>query len=166
MIIIGGLVAAIGSIMPWTKAESILRAVSKNGTEGDGMITLSAGIIAVLAGVIVLAVERYYIATFIAAVAALAIIAVTVWNLADISGRAPGLWTDFTAVQAGEGIYIALIGGALVLIGAIVERVGAHAVWDYSVCPSCSRPVRPGDAVCDNCGKRLRLQWPPMLPRK
>jgi hypothetical protein len=125
MIMLGGLVVAIGSILPWAKAESIFGTVSKNGTQGDGMITLVAGIVAILAGVIVLAAEKHNIAVLFAALAALGILVVTIWNFVDISGRAPGLWTDYTAVKAGEGIYIALLSGALVLIGTIVERVGA-----------------------------------------
>ncbi len=170
MIILGGLVTAIGSILPWAKAESMFRTVSKNGTQGDGMITLVAGIVAILAGVIVLVVEKHSIAVLFAALAALVILVVTIWDLADVSGRAPGLWTDYTAVKAGEGIYVALLGGALVLIGTTVDRLVAPkkeaALLVNSVCHSCGRPVRLGDAVCDNCGTRLRLQWPPMLPRK
>ncbi len=169
MTVLGGLVAAIGSIMAWEKADGV-RCFLKGGTQGDGMVTLVAGIIAMLAGVIVLAVDKHDMAVLLAALAALVILAVTIWDLIDISGRAPGLSTDYVTVKAGEGIYIALLGGALALIGTIVDRAGApkkrSAVWVSNVCPSCGKPTRLADAVCDNCGARLRPQWPPMRPRK
>jgi len=120
--VLGGAAALIiGAFLPWVKAEAGVFNITKNGIDGDGVITL------VLAGALALAfllarsvkTGAWLVITF----AALAI-AVAAYDTIDISKKADELTsqTSFLHVDAsvGVGLWLSLAGAIAALVGGVL----------------------------------------------
>jgi hypothetical protein len=102
---LGAAAGAIGSVMTWISLMTVFGSIDVKGTQGDGQITLGLGIAAVVLGLL----HRYRLA----AVAAVLGIAVSAYDLVNITSKAADLSNDVAHASAGEGLYICL-GGFLV----------------------------------------------------
>lgn len=109
-------IAAVCSFLPWATLEGFGESLSKNGTEGDGVITL---ILSIAAAALFFGYTRngrkgFAIGSIV--VAALSAL-VYVIDLADVSGQFDG--GEIFEVKAGIG----LIGGTIAAIAALVLLV-------------------------------------------
>jgi hypothetical protein len=109
----------VGSIAPW--ATTVL--VSKDGLEGDGVITL---ILAVIIGV---ALWSYYSrpnsgAAITGVVCSLIAVAVAIYDVADISSRHTRIFgQDVHVVSVGWGLWLALGSAAVLVVTCFVLRI-------------------------------------------
>jgi hypothetical protein len=166
VVLVAALLIIIGSILPWAQLEGDFVKISKNGTEGDGVLTLIAGIIILIMGLLMLTLESYGVAVIFAALGGLGCVAVAVIDLADLSSRTSGIAGEFLDIKAGAGIYMVLAAGAIVVVGAVSGRIGAPRkaaesagpkVLGYA-CPYCGKPVKQDDRFCSSCGARFPQQ--------
>lgn len=163
IVVVGALVAIIGSLLPWARIEGSFLNASKSGTQGDGVLTLIAGVIIIVMGALMLALEQSTFASVIAVLGGLGCAAVAVLDLVDLTGRMSGLSTEYVTLKAGEGIYMVLVAGIIVMVGSIVGLIGSinkgkkpvsAAAPQYS-CPYCGNPVVEGARFCIRCGRRF-----------
>ena len=121
LMIIAGVGAAIGSLLPWGQVTTFLGTIAIEGTHGDGKLTLLAGIFVAAVGVLVLLSRASYHLVVLGLVGCCAVVAVTGYNALDLtvlSGEADvlgvvdvayGLWLTLGAGVAG------ILGGALLI---------------------------------------------------
>jgi hypothetical protein len=120
VLIFGGAGAlAIGSLLPWVKASVGLFTVTRNGTDGDGVITL---IIAGLAALLYLVIKPRPAAEWVAVALGGVAGAIAVYDIADVANRAQELAASDSTVSAsiGFGLIVAAIGAAAVVVGGII----------------------------------------------
>jgi len=166
IIIAGATLMVLGSVLPWAKVEGVIISATKSGTSGDGVITLIAGIIVFVMGILALTVEKYGFALVLAALGGLGCSVVAVIDLVDIANRAAGVHEGLASVKAGVGIYMVLAAGLVVIVGVVIDRVGAPKMSALPpptapamyACPYCGRPVKQTDSFCNQCGARFPQQ--------
>lgn len=101
-------IVAIGSALPWATISVYMYSQSKGGLSGDGVITLIVGLLA-LAFFAVGAIGQARWPFIVAIFMSLIILAVTIIDVADISGKA----------SVGVGLILCIIGGVIGLAAAI-----------------------------------------------
>jgi hypothetical protein len=110
-----GLLVLIGSFLPWVTATApFIGTVSKAGTSGDGIITLIAGGV-----VMVAAFARWRILAGLGSVVA-GVVAVI--DLVDINRSLGDIESDLIVASAGVGIWMVVAGAVLGLAGVIRGR--------------------------------------------
>jgi hypothetical protein len=121
LMVIAGVGAAIGSLLPWGRVTTFLGTIAIEGTHGDGKLTLLAGVFVAAVGVLVLLSRASYHLVVLGLVGCCAVVAVTGYNALDLtvlSGEhdvlgvvdvAYGLWLTLAAGVAG------ILGGALLI---------------------------------------------------
>jgi hypothetical protein len=113
-----------GSFLPWARAEAGPFTATKNGIDGDGVLTLVLAI--VIALLFFLARNAKVTAWLIVGLGALATI-VAVIDVADVSNRADDLERQAVGlgatVSVGSGLWMALAGGVIATVGGIVALV-------------------------------------------
>ncbi len=130
LLVLGGAAALIlGAFLPWVKAEAGVFSATKNGIDGDGVITL------VLAGALALAfliarsekTGAWLVITF----AALAT-AVAAYDTIDVARKADELTSQASFLHAdasvGIGLWLSLAGAIAALVGGVlaIRRAGAQ----------------------------------------
>jgi hypothetical protein len=166
VVLAGAFLIIIGSFLPWAKVEGGILSLSKNGTQGDGVLTLIVGIIVLVMGALMLTLESYGFAVILSVLGGLGCTAVAVIDLVDLSARISGISGEYLTVKAGEGIYIVLVAGIIVVVGAAIARIGAPAKTAVSTgakvvgyaCPYCGKPVNQNDRFCSSCGAMFPQQ--------
>lgn len=107
----GGLV--IGSLMPWATVNAGIFTVSKNGIEGDGVITLVlGGVLLLVALVSSVATDRRWMPAIVVSSLACALV---LWELADLWGK---------PVQVGIGLWLSALAAGAGGVGSLMQRVG------------------------------------------
>ena len=154
LVIVMGLVIVIGSILPWATAQTVFGSISKNGTEGDGKITLATGIIILLCGIAILVSEKYSGWVGLAVIASSASMVVAIIDLVDVSRKLSGISNQYVTASAGIGLYIVLVGGMIGIVSALVSAVRVKPARNY-VCPNCGGAVKPTQNFCVYCGYRF-----------
>ncbi|MHB8513513.1 MAG: hypothetical protein ACYDCC_15255 [Actinomycetota bacterium] len=121
--LIGGLLIALGSFLPWVEAHAGLFSISKSGIDGggDGVFTLIIGIVTVMIGIARLtgrSLPRFLQRSSV--VTGLAAGGIAIANWVDLSSRVQ------TASTVSNGIVNAVIGAGLwtILIGAVLAFFG------------------------------------------
>jgi hypothetical protein len=123
MAVVGGLLLALGSILPWATATTGFGATfSRSGIEGgDGLITIVLGIgIALFASTMLRGdnLERWGI-TFVGAVVALVLLVIDYVSISDnIKANA----SDAVVASVGIGVWVAGIGALMAAGGALRSR--------------------------------------------
>ncbi len=116
---------ALGSLLPWVKASAGIFTVTRNGTDGDGVITLIlAGLAALLYFVIKPRPAAEWVALGLGAVAGV----IAIYDIADVANRAHELAANNSTVSAsvGFGLIVAAIGAAAVVVGGIIGLTEAR----------------------------------------
>jgi len=90
LLIIGGALMAVGSLLPWTVARTAFTTVERSGTDGDGLVTLGLGVLLALIGL--LRMDRPFSTgaktlTILLAAAGLVVVALDYQAIASVIGR-------------------------------------------------------------------------------
>jgi hypothetical protein len=125
VLILGGAALLLaGSFLPWARAEAGPFTATKNGIDGDGVLTL----VLALAIALFLFLVRHprVMAGLVVGAGGLATL-VAVIDVVDVSNRANDLEASITSLHAsvsvGYGLWIALVGGVIAVAGGIVALV-------------------------------------------
>ena len=154
---LGGVMTAVGSILPWAKVSSMFGTISKAGTEGDGMITLIVGIVVILFGTIVFIIDKYDFAVIFATLSSIGIISVAIIDLVSTSRRAAMVSGQYVTASVGEGLYIVLLGGIIIMVGVIIDAAGhSKKKPQLNLCPNCRREMTTDGPFCMFCGYQLQ----------
>ena len=124
--LVGAVLIAIGSFLPWVSVEAGGFSDSKTGIEGDGTITL---FLAVVIGVIAaIALSRGALpkaAAIIAIIAAVIAIAIAVIDFIDIQSRISDVEDEsagLASASMGLGMWVLIVGSIAALVGSIMSR--------------------------------------------
>ena len=127
---------ALGSLMPWASVTTAFGSISVAGTEGDGVLTLAAGIIAAVLGAL-----RKRFGLLIVLVLTVAIAG---YDVINVSRQVDEVSTEFARASVGWGLWLVL---AASVAGLILAFTGGKAAVDT---PSSSAlpppPPPPGSA--------------------
>ena len=130
LLITGGGIAMLGSVLPWSVMTTGDRVHSAAGTTGDGRVTLLLGLILVAAGVLTLlgVAARWLAITAIACAIMLTVIAA--YDAVDLSAFG-NAGDELASLEMGHGLVITVIGGVLAAVGAArcVARSAIAANW-------------------------------------
>jgi hypothetical protein len=120
VILLGGVLFAVGSFLPWATASSAFASASKSGMEGgDGMITVFLGIVIALLGLMRL--QRPGLPGSRAAMVLLGVIALglAIFEGANISNRLAETTSAYVVTSVGIGIYVMGVGAVLVIAASL-----------------------------------------------
>ena len=133
---LGAIVAVIGSMTPWaTITAPLLGSVSVNGTQGDGLITLILGLVAIgLAIGIASAVSPRGFAAGASIIGGIIFIiaAVDLNNVQRVVEDA-NYSSDLVLAQVGGGLYATLIGGIGITLGGLVGVFGSRGLGTHTI---------------------------------
>jgi hypothetical protein len=120
-------VMVIGAFGPWAK---ILGLITVNGTDesGDGWIVIGAAIVGAIAFALWRAQGRNWLA--LAALAAAAALATTIYDRVDLERTTANGVNVGALIDAGWGIYVAMIGSLSLGIAAVVGWILASETDD------------------------------------
>jgi hypothetical protein len=92
----------VGSLMPWATINTAFGSISINGTDGDGVITLVAGIII---GILVF--RKKYLGSLLVSAAASCVL---VYDFLNVSSNVAGE-SEFASASVGWGLIVGTIAG-------------------------------------------------------
>lgn len=118
IILIGAAAVIIGSFMPWATLTSFLGDINKNGTEGDGAITLVMGILIGLAAVFSKP-RSGKRGSWVAVVLGVLVGLIAIIDIADIERLANDV--PFAEINVGIGLYVVLIGAVIAVVGGLIQ---------------------------------------------
>jgi hypothetical protein len=124
--LVGAAVLVFGSFLPWAKLSANLVYGTKDGIDGNGVITLLiAVVVGLVAGVALIRPAPSRVAAVVVLVGGLVAAAVSVYEMVDVSDefgdnvRDLRLSGDF-GVRIGVGLYLCLLASAIVVVGAVL----------------------------------------------
>lgn len=117
---VAAILVIIGSVMPWASVTTPFGTVSAAGTEGDGKLTLIAGLL-LLGGAVASAVVRQRWMRIAQLVVAALTTILAVYELIDISGSAADLDAGFAEASVGAGVYVVLVGAIAATVVALLQ---------------------------------------------
>jgi hypothetical protein len=120
VILLGGVLFAVGSFLPWATASSAFGSASKSGMEGgDGMITVFLGVVIALLGLTRL--QRPGLPGNRLTMVLLGAIAigVAVFEGSNIQSRLEASSSAYVVTSVGMGIYVMGVGGVLALLASL-----------------------------------------------
>jgi opacity protein-like surface antigen len=139
VLVFGGAgLAALGSFLPWVTADIGAFSVTKNGTEGDGVITL---ILAVAMGLVFIFGRKPKSVAWLVIVLAGLVLAVALYDTVDVSNKADELANNSSSLfqvsaSVGIGLWLALAAGVLAFVGGIVAlNHSSGAAADHAAPP-------------------------------
>lgn len=163
--IVGGVLLAVGSFLPWAEVSGSGASVTAKGLDGsDGYITLAAGLVAVVAGLVMLRPTRRAV-TVVAVLAGLVGGGLALYDAltakdsvldAAAEELAPTLGVSADQVRSaldqavdsgqlgvsvGIGPYIAIIGGLVVSVGGVLGM--RESVTERPTASSAASPAPP-----------------------
>jgi hypothetical protein len=122
VVIAGGALMAIGSVLPWLTARTGLGTVSVLGTEGDGVFTLIGGALIALLGLVRLERRPSPAGRFAIVALGLGGLAIGVLDITATNERLAALNPELVAGSIGAGLYVLLLGSVVSIFGA--SRMG------------------------------------------
>ena len=123
-------------MLDWLNAA--FGSISKAGTDGDGILTLGAGVALLVGGLIKQSqAGKTSRANILIVLAALAAAAIAIYDISDVSNLGGN---EFVSVSVGPGLYV-------VLVGAIIGVFGASGVRGTATSPHASFTPPPPPPV-------------------
>jgi hypothetical protein len=123
--IAAGALVMLGSFLPWVTLHAVfIGSISKNGTEGDGVLTLLFGLATLLYGVTRLTARTLpkplvYTPLVMAALTA----AIALYDMVDVQSHIADLESDaegLATASIGVGLWMVLIGAVLSAVAGVV----------------------------------------------
>jgi hypothetical protein len=125
IVVIASLLILIGSLLPWERNRGVSTGISNKGMEGPWVITLIAGMVIVIMGILTILLEQNAFPPIVAALGGLGSTAIAVLNLVYITGRFSEISAEYVGRSGSEGLYIVLVGGLLVVVGSAAGIIGS-----------------------------------------
>jgi hypothetical protein len=118
-----GAATAIASLLPWGRVTTPAETIAIAGTQGDGKLTLLAGLFITAVGVLALLSRASYHLVVLGLVASCAVVAVAGYNALDLAGFG-GAQDVLGVVDVGYGLWLALGGGVVGILGGalLIQR--------------------------------------------
>jgi hypothetical protein len=121
----GAGLVVLGSLLPWATVDTVFGSVSRNGTSGDGKLTLVGGIAFAL-----LYLRRERVHAIIATVVAFAILGVGFNAMRDVNdaiSEVEGASDGLATAEVGIGLWLVMVGAGAMLVGIFgrTARFGA-----------------------------------------
>lgn len=142
----GAALAIAGSLMPW--ATALGGALSKAGTEGDGIITLIAALIGAIVGALrITGLLKGSVARILLALVGIVVAGTAIYDWRELSQAGEG-------ISVGSGLVLTAIGGVGVLIGTAADTAPdtfSGAGGGRKVCPDCGERVAADARICRYC---------------
>ena len=113
-------VILIGALLPWATVSTPFGTLSMAGTEGDGVLTLGA---AVVAAAVLLFGRGRRGAAIASAVVGVLVTLVGVYDLANVADAAAEASNEFARASAGVGLWLTVVGGIALTACSVVGAV-------------------------------------------
>jgi len=130
LLLTGGGLSALGSVLPWSVMTTGDRVQSAAGITGDGKVTLILGLVLVACGALALVgvAARWLAITAIAS--AIMITVIAAYNAVDLSALG-NAGDQLASLEMGHGLVITIIGGVIAAVGAAraVARTATAERW-------------------------------------
>jgi len=110
----GAVGLAVGSLLPWASVTSLFGQIDVAGTDGDGKYTLVLGLVAALGFVM----RRWIVGGACAALGA----GICVYDMIRLNNRISDLDDELLVASIGFGLYVAVAGGVVAVLAAVVGR--------------------------------------------
>lgn len=126
-VLVGAVLAAVGSFLPWLNINTAFGSISRNGMEGDGIIVL---VVALVVGLI--AASRLggagiaKGANVFPLIGAMLIIAVAVYDHLEVNERISSVNADGVLATVGAGLWLLYLAGIVMAIGWWNGREGTQ----------------------------------------
>lgn len=118
--ILGALMVIAGSLMPWGTVRSVFGSVSINGTDGDGVLTLGAGVaVAAVAALTGLVEQRWLWITQV--VLTVGVGALGLLELYNVTSESRDASNGLVHVSVGSGLYVLLLGAGLAVVASVLH---------------------------------------------
>lgn len=134
-VVVGGILVAVGSLLPWATATTGFGSISIAGTDGDGKITLVLGAVAALVGFLSIETtsQGLRVTAFIAgALAGLA----GAMDYSSLDKRLNEASSDAIRASIGPGLYLVLVGAVAIGWGAVSLKPDAAAAGEPPGAPA------------------------------
>jgi hypothetical protein len=118
LVIAGASLSFLGSLLPWASIDFLGATISKNGTDGDGVLTLIGALL--IAGLAIPPLwGRARKGLFIGAlVAAVLVTIIAIVDIADVASRLADVNSSgMASASIGYGLWITLVGGLVAVAG-------------------------------------------------
>jgi Protein of unknown function (DUF2510) len=120
----GGVAGLVGSFLPWVRVISGFGNIDVSGFDaGDGKLTAGAAIAAMLLGYFGI-VGGKKSTVIIAMIAAAGGLAVSIYDLINVSNNVDSIDTEFVRATVGYGLYVCAIGFAVCLVELFASLPG------------------------------------------
>lgn len=163
----GGAAIIGGSVAPWAQVSAGIFSRSIGGMDGDGKLTLAAGVLIVILALVASASpgRGASVTVLLLGLVAGGIAIYDTVNVADKAQQAENTSSLVTA-NVGWGLYVVMGGAAIALVGALM-RSGekrtesadrAATTSEGSLlrpCPWCAEKIQPAAQVCRYCGREV-----------
>ena len=124
LVVGGSALLALGSFLPWARAEAGPFTATKDGLDGDGVLTL---VLSVAIALLFFLVRKPKVMAWVVIGLGVLAAAIALIDIADVSNRADDLSgrdLGMTAsVSVGIGLWLALVGAVVAIVGGIVALV-------------------------------------------
>lgn len=158
LIILMGLIIIVGSALPWATVQSVLGSINKSGMDGDGKLTIAAGGIAILGGILLVLNEGPLAGIIITGLASGAALTISIIDLNNVLSKTSSLTSQYVMGSVGTGIYIVLVGGVLSLLCAFIACFVPQPEPKLFVCPQCGERIRATAKFCGECGYQMMAE--------
>jgi hypothetical protein len=122
----GGLLIGVGSFLPWVTASTVFGSLSRSGVDrgGDGWVTLVAGSVITLLGLLTIRKANRGANLLVAIAAAVAFITFAI-DLADVQGRISdleGTSQGMALAGVGIGLWMVALGAVIAFASSLARR--------------------------------------------
>lgn len=142
--LVGGIVAAIGSLLPWATIRSGFGSIDITGTNGDGVITLALGVIVAGLGFARFGGQSTGIVRNAASLLGLAIALVGVYDYTNLASRIGEIQSDYVSGVAGVGLYVVIVGGFIAFVSGPRGKTEAPSAPPPAAPPPAQPPPPAG----------------------
>ena len=124
-VLVGGVVIVVGSFLPWITATSVFGSLSRNALDGDGRLTLAAGVILALIGAVeVSSGTSRRPAKILGWVMVIVVGLVFAVDFSDLQERLDLVSSELIGASAsiGPGLWLLAVGALIAVIGVLNLR--------------------------------------------
>jgi hypothetical protein len=125
--LVGGLLLVGGSLAPWAQMSVLALERSVGGLDGDGKLTIVAGVLIVVLVLTAVATKAAKGSAIAIALLALVAGAIAIYDTVDVNDKAhqAEALSPLVSATVGWGLYVVMTGAGIALVGALVFATAA-----------------------------------------